>query len=292
VRVFVQDSNGPFGLVEPLVPMPVPARIVTGQGQKIASGSDHIVILTKTQEILTLGCGEQGQLGRVCEMFSHRGGRKGITAIITPQLVRFHRPKPKFVDIFCGTYQTFALSSNGALYAWGLNNYGQLGIGNSENQFQPKKLSSKWAGEGKDGRKSPTSGSGSDLGLAGGLHHTVICSQGNLFVMGRPEYGRLGLGSDITEEVLTPRKVAGISGIKQVATGSACSFAVGHDGGVFSWGMGTNLQLGTGEEEEDIWIPTKVGGKNLDGKRVLSAALGGQHTALLVTATSASSSQL
>ena len=273
------------------MPVSVPTCILTGEGQKIASGSDHIVILTRTQDILTLGCGEQGQLGRVCEIFSHRGGRKGIAMMITPKLVRFHKPKPKFVDIFCGTYDTFALTSDGAVYAWGLNNYGQLGIGNSNNQFQPKRLSTKWEGEGTDGGKSSSSALGncSDLSMAGGLHHTVVCSQGSLFVMGRTEYGRLGLGTDVTEEVLTPRKVPGISGIKQVATGSACSFAVGSDGGVFSWGMGTNLQLGTGEEEEDIWTPTKVRGKNLEGKIVLSAALGGQHTALLVS--SASSSQ-
>ena len=45
---------------------------------KIASGGDHLVALTDFGEIYTLGCAEQGQLGRVAECFSVRGGRKGI----------------------------------------------------------------------------------------------------------------------------------------------------------------------------------------------------------------------
>ena len=46
--------------------------------QKIASGADHLVCLTVDGRIFTSGCAEQGQLGRVPEMFSDRGGRKGF----------------------------------------------------------------------------------------------------------------------------------------------------------------------------------------------------------------------
>jgi alpha-tubulin suppressor-like RCC1 family protein len=31
-------------------------------------------------------------------------------------------------SLSCGAYHTLAVMDNGALYAWGLNNYGQLGI--------------------------------------------------------------------------------------------------------------------------------------------------------------------
>ncbi len=276
----MQDSSGPFGLVELLLPSAAPTRIITGDATKIASGSDHIVILTRSHDILTLGCAEQGQLGRICEVFCHRGGRQGIQVLISPKVVRFPKPKPKFVDIFCGSYHTFARTTGDWVYGWGLNNYGQLGTGDSNNRFQPQKLKKKWL-EGSSGEYT-------NLCIAGGLHHTVMCNDGDLFVMGRPEYGRLGLGADMTGEILIPRKVSDVSAIKQVAAGSACSFAVNHSGGVYSWGMGTNLQLGTGEEEEDMWKPTKVGGKNLEGKKVLAASLGGQHTALLVTTNTSS----
>ena len=45
---------------------------------KIASGGDHLVALTDSGEVYTVGCAEQGQLGRVAECFSQRGGRKGM----------------------------------------------------------------------------------------------------------------------------------------------------------------------------------------------------------------------
>ncbi|MBN3284144.1 RCC1 protein, partial [Polyodon spathula] len=52
-------------------------------------------------------------------------------------------------------------------------------------------------------------------------------------------------------------------------------------GRVFAWGMGTNLQLGTGEEEDE-WSPLEMTGKQLENRVVLSVSSGGQHTVLLV----------
>ncbi len=44
--------------------------------------------------------------------------------------------------------------------------------------------------------------------------------------------------------------------------------------------MGTNGQLGH-PEDDDAWQPTRMVGKNLEARRVLLAAGGGQHTILL-----------
>lgn len=52
-------------------------------------------------------------------------------------------------------------------------------------------------------------------------------------------------------------------------------------GSVYAWGMGTNLQLGTGEEDDEF-SPVKMTGKQLENRAVLMASSGGQHTALLV----------
>lgn len=59
------------------------------------------------------------------------------------------------------------------------------------------------------------------------------------------------------------------------------NIAVCWPGSVFSWGMGTNLQLGTGEEEDE-WSPVEMAGKQLENRVVLSVSSGGQHTVLLV----------
>ena len=43
-----------------------------------------------------------------------------------------------------------------------------------------------------------------------------------------------------------------------VSSGTAVSFAVTEDGECFSWGMGTNGQLGHGDDEEDAYEPGKL----------------------------------
>ncbi len=44
--------------------------------------------------------------------------------------------------------------------------------------------------------------------------------------------------------------------------------------------MGTNGQLGH-EDDDDAWVPAKMLGKNLEGRKVLQVSGGGQHTVLL-----------
>ena len=120
------------------------------------------------------------------------------------------------------------------------------------------------------------------LEISGGQHHTVVCNKGSVYVIGRKEYGRLGLGENISEEPCTPRRIPTLDKITHVSTGTICSFAVSEPGEVFSWGMGTNLQLGTGEEA-DAWEPVKVTGKKMENKKVIAVSGGGQHTAILVS---------
>lgn len=45
--------------------------------------------------------------------------------------------------------------------------------------------------------------------------------------------------------------------------------------------MGTNLQLGTGDEDDE-WSPVEMSGKQLENRVVQSVSSGGQHTVLLV----------
>ena len=67
------------------------------------TGSDHLTLLTEHGDIYTLDCAEQGQLGRVPECFSSRGGRKGTSLLLRPDIVRFRvkkgAGKPKFSDV-------------------------------------------------------------------------------------------------------------------------------------------------------------------------------------------------
>ena len=243
---------------------------------KIASGSDHLIFLTISGEVMSLGCGEQGQLGRIAERFAFRGGRKGITALLIPSVVKVKRTrgvKPKFADIFCGSYHTFAVAlETQQVYAWGLNNYGQLGTGDVNNRFMPEILPPSWQVLMKEELSD----------ISGGQHHTILSTKkGKVYAIGRTEYGRLGLGEN-PEEPHTPVVIDSLSNVVSITAGACVSFAVQDTGQASGWGMGTNLQLSSGCEEDDQLVPVLMKGKKIENKKVISIASGGQHTALLV----------
>ncbi|XP_047214023.1 regulator of chromosome condensation [Girardinichthys multiradiatus] len=264
-----RDNNGVIGLLEAMKTCPVPVKIpLTESVVKIASGNDHVVLLTLDGNLYTLGSAEQGQLGRVPEHFSNRGGRKGLERLLVPQMVKL-KGKVHFTDAFCGAYFTFAVSEEGYVYGFGLSNYHQLGTKSTKMCFVPVKLTCF--------KNSTTAW----VDFSGGQHHTLcLDAEGQVYSLGRAEYGRLGLGQG-AEEKSEPAPVTGMEPAKGVSCGASVSYAVTRAGSVYAWGMGTNLQLGTGEEEDE-WSPVKMTGKQLENREVLLASSGGQHTVLLV----------
>ncbi|XP_029156286.1 regulator of chromosome condensation-like [Nylanderia fulva] len=239
---------------------------------KIASGSDHLVLLSENGRIYTCGRGEQGQLGRVAARTASRNSRQGIGLLLIPGIVEFKITKKlQFDDIWAGNFCTFAKEhQKGDIYVFGLNNFHQIGLKNNDIIFHPQ-LSKTFSGK-------------IWKHISSGEHHTIALDDaGQVFVMGRKEYGRLGLGSnclDADELTLVPT----LSSIKciDVGAGSRESFAVTESGELYSWGMGTNGNLGTGDVK-DVDEPVLVKGKQLEGKTVVRVSGGGQHTLALAT---------
>ena len=117
--------------------------------------------------------------------------------------------------------------------------------------------------------------------VAMGQHHALCLEDGGaVYSLGRQEYGRLGLGEGGTDATV-PTILPQIQDCVEVACGTTVSYAVTADGDCYSWGMGTNGQLGTGDDE-DKFEPVKMGGKLLQGKKVICVSSGGQHAVLVV----------
>ena len=112
-----RDSSGPIGLLVwgQLEKTPVKVELGTRNGDavvKIASGADHLALLTRDGDIWTLGSGdgirdidlhhffpgnsEQGQLGRVPEKFGHRGGRRGGQLLLEPDKIHSKSKSRRF----------------------------------------------------------------------------------------------------------------------------------------------------------------------------------------------------
>ena len=273
-----RDSSGSFGLTPDgliqKMPIPLAGNLKVA---KISSGADHIALLTTEGQLYTLGCAEQGQLGRVGERFTARGGRRGLDLLLKPDQVHSKNRRAVFKDVWAGSYDTLALTMDNEVYACGLNNYNQLGIDKGM-VFHTLVKSKGLSDACKAGWTS----------IAFGQHHALcLDDKGQVFSIGRAEYGRLGLGeSDTTDgkgDAKTPTLIPKLKGKKcvEIGCGTAVSFAVADDGSCYSWGMCTNEQLGHAESDKDAWEPVQMAGKQLETRKVVGISGGGQHTVLL-----------
>ncbi|XP_049882185.1 regulator of chromosome condensation-like isoform X2 [Pectinophora gossypiella] len=270
-----RDSHGSMGLVvrgregkpcrEPVaVPLPDPAA-------GIASGGDHLVILTTSGSVYTMGCGEQGQLGRLSQRSASRDTRQGFSALLVPSKVTL---KAGASRVWAGYHATFVLdASQEKMFAWGLNNYGQLGITGEKRKtalYAPTACDAFPAG-------------GGWRRVAAGQHHSLaLDGAGLVHAIGRVEYGRLGLGDRSGDaEVLEPIPKLQNKKCVSIAAGTSNSFAVTDTGEIYAWGMGSEGQLGTGGSA-DATEPTLAVSSAMQGHTPIHVAAGGQHTVLLV----------
>ncbi|GLT61982.1 hypothetical protein SLA2020_346520 [Shorea laevis] len=87
---------------------------------QVSCGEYHTAAITEKGEVYTWGLGNMGQLGH-CSLQSED------KELIPRRVVAFDETFIK--DVACGGVHTCALTSAGALYAWGGSQSGQLGLG-------------------------------------------------------------------------------------------------------------------------------------------------------------------
>ncbi|CAF4058233.1 unnamed protein product [Rotaria magnacalcarata] len=147
----------------------------------------------------------------------------------------------------------------------GLNNFNQLGLPVDEPVYFPTFIPSL---EGKRWVK-----------FSGGLHHTLgLTADGEVYAIGRHHEGQLGI-DQLTEHLSQPTPIPNLSNIVDIACGNHVSFVIDRAGKVFSFGAGTSLQHGHGQQ--DVKVPRMMSSKYMDIKMALNIAVGAQHTLFL-----------
>lgn len=95
----------------------------------ISCGGAHSMALTESGEVFSWGYNGDGQLG----IGNNDNQNKPIRVINLYSV--------NITKIAAGDRHSLLLSSNGEIYTFGRNHYGQLGIGNEEHQNEPVKMS-------------------------------------------------------------------------------------------------------------------------------------------------------
>ncbi|GIL76672.1 hypothetical protein Vretifemale_6231 [Volvox reticuliferus] len=247
--------------------------------KELKCGARHAVILTRRGDVLTWGCGSQGQLGRVKPYNQATEYQPTAAELFKPTEIAHLEAllgNTMVCNIACGGYNTFAIGENGAVVAWGLNNSGQLGIANDsiDNVIR-------WEPVAVNSLKGVTH-------IAGGEKHTLALTKGGILLsFGASVYGMLGrrdVDANANEVHVEPTPVDGLDGIKVegIAAGTNVSACITADGDAWFWGSNTNLQLAKGPNDDDEPLPKRMGRVKDFGYRSVSfVCFGGQHAALL-----------
>lgn len=136
-------------------------------------------------------------------------------------------PLPSFKEVAAGAQHTCAVTTTGALYCWGRNDEGQLGIGTTTYSSHPVLVSALSAVQ----------------SVALGEHHScAITTAGALWCWGQNKYGELGNGTKING--LTPAQIKMPTPVKGVAPGGKHTCTWLQSGDTYCWGSNAFGQLG------------------------------------------------
>lgn len=151
------------------------------------------------------------------------------------------RAATTYAQIDSGSMHTCAVGADGSLWCWGVNWYGQLGLGDTTDRDRPTRVGTarNWA--------SVSAGMGTTCALK---------TDGTRYCWGLNGNGQLGLGD--TTNRTAPRRVVDEGPWLSVSVGTAFACGIRADNLLNCWGRNDHGQLGVGDRV-DRRVPTVVG---------------------------------
>ncbi|XP_071960414.1 uncharacterized protein [Antedon mediterranea] len=151
------------------------------------------------------------------------------------------------------------------LYAWGLDEHGRLGMGNT----QQNTLTNPQCIQSLPYRV---------VAVSCGKHHTMALTDHGVFSWGSSQFGQIGHGNRVT--CTRPTLVAALQHelCVSITCGQYHSLALSSDERVYSWGWGVHGQLGSGHIEDRL-TPQPI--YDLDDHGVTVIAAGYCHSSVL-----------
>jgi RCC1 and BTB domain-containing protein len=181
-------------------------------------GWNYVIVLTKSGSCYSMGRNDCGQLGIGTTPEANRP--KFINGLKHEQIIA----------ISCGYKHSLALSSLGHIYAFGNNDFGQLGIPSNTNQLIPLRMN----------------GFALEKVIAiscSSIHSLALTEFGHVFSWGYNENGNLGIGN--LDNKNCPQKVILNDGIiiSKIVCGLGHNLMLSTDGDIYSFGLNNFGQL-------------------------------------------------
>lgn len=249
-----------------LLALPAPALAYDGatpdQPNRLSAGLSHTAYVDEHGTLWTWGSNQEGQLGAETQEtgVDREGNQVAVsgTSLAVLEDVR---------SVAAGGDFTVALKTDGTLWAWGGNDYGQLGNGTVVSAAQPVQVLDQVTAV-----------------SAGDYHVAAIRADGTLWTWGDNLYGQLGDGT--RDSVSAPHQV--LADVCFAVMGDYHAAAISTDGTLYTWGSNLNGQLGTGglgdttDEETGATLQLMPAAVSLPAA-VSNVTVGAGHTAAILS---------
>lgn len=225
------DSN--HRIVPTQVPsfLPAPATVVG-----ISRGFDHFLALDSTGSVWACGSNNVGQLG---------DGTSGTNRSTPVKVVGL---PTNIVQVSAASATSYALTADGNVWAWGRNQYGNLGNGT--------------AGTSTTVNATPAlvPGLGDVVMITSGRDHVLALKRdGTVWAWGLNTNKQVNASSG---NVLSPVMIMGVTDARAVYANGNQGFYEDPQGRLFGWGQNGNGNLGTAEDGNQPFPSTPVFGIN------------------------------
>ena len=174
------------------------------------------------------------RLGAVCACLSIFMGVIAFSAPVQADIGELRGDHPRATDagkLSAGGSHTCAILTDGTLWCWGLNDRGQLGLGDTTDRSSPTRV-----------------GSATNWRSVSAGHNSSTCAvniSNQLFCWGFNLSGQTGVSS-ATASVTSPTQVTALgTTVESVSTGANTTCVVTTSGAIRCWGSNTYGQLGT-----------------------------------------------
>ena len=223
----------------------IPQKVNLPPCAQISCGENFTMCLLDNGDLYSFGFNDHGELGLGNEEETYNTPQK-ITTLTDVE----------FFD--CGANHTICKTLQNEVYSWGNNYYGQLGLGNNDNQNIPILCSSL---------------SNEDIVdiKCGSFHVLVLTANQEVFSCGSNGEGEIG--RDRNDDNSTFQKIQELSEITRIECGFFFSLCIDIHNDFYVFGFNSNGQLGLGDYKKRR-KPTK----HVSLSNIIDMSHGGYHT--------------